>query len=79
MGCCGKKTPAEKVKSIATGWKNLAWKSPEIEAEAIRRVGVCADCNHSRNSICKVCACWIPAKARSMVEYCPINKWNDGG
>lgn len=68
----------EKVKSIATGWKNVIWKSPEIEAEAIRRVEICADCVQSKsNGFCKICGCWIPAKARSMDENCPINKWNE--
>ena len=79
MGCagCRQMTSGEKIKSIVTGWKNVIWKSPEIEAEAIRRVEICADCNHNRATICKVCSCWIPAKARSMDENCPINKWHE--
>jgi len=71
-------SPGEKVKSIVTGWRNVIWKSPEIESEAIRRVKICSDCEHSKNNaFCKVCGCWIPAKARSMEEGCPINKWNE--
>jgi len=70
-------TRAEKIKSILTGWKNVVWKDKEIEAEAIRRVEICADCSSNRNTICKQCGCWIPAKARSMIEACPINKWNE--
>ena len=79
MGCggCGKMTRAEKVKSIITGWTNVVWKDEATEEEAIRRVGICAECNHNKIAICKVCACFIPAKARSMAESCPINKWNE--
>ncbi len=74
MGCnC--MTGPEKIKSILTGWKNVIWKNKEVECEAIRRVEICADCNFNKNTFCKSCGCWIPAKARSMKEYCPINKW----
>lgn len=69
-------TRAEKIGSIVTGWKNVLWKSPEIEQEAIRRVKICSDCASNNNSFCRQCGCWIPAKARSMDEGCPINKWN---
>jgi len=68
-------TASEKIGSIITGWKNVIWRSPEIECEAIRRVKVCSDCGFNKNNFCKNCGCWIPAKARSMDEGCPINKW----
>jgi len=38
-------------------------------------VKVCSDCGFNKNNFCKNCGCWIPAKARSMDEGCPINKW----
>ena len=77
MGCsgCNQMTKAEKIGSILTGWKNVIWKSPEVEVEAIRRVEICSDCGSNKNTYCKQCGCWIPAKARSMKEGCPINKW----
>jgi len=78
MGCCGQMTRAEKVKSIYTGWRNVIWKDKETEEESMRRVEICADCKHNKNNFCLQCGCWIPAKARSMVERCPINKWDDG-
>ena len=78
MGCSGCKqmSSSEKISSIITGWKNVIWKSPEIEVEAIRRVEICSTCSHNKNTFCKVCGCWIPATARSMEEGCPINKWS---
>jgi hypothetical protein len=81
MSCkgCGGQTPAEKIGSIVSGWKNLIWKSPEIEKEALRRIEICSKCPHLKASaICSQCGCYAPAKARSMVERCPINKWDDG-
>ena len=67
----------EKIKSIATGWRNVVWKDKKTEAEAIRRVEICADCKSNYKTICLQCHCFIPAKARSMEEGCPINKWNE--
>ena len=77
MACsgCRQMTPVEKIGSIITGWKNVIWKSPEIEAEAVKRVEICSDCKFNNNTFCNQCGCWIPAKARSMKEGCPINKW----
>lgn len=77
MGCsgCRQMTKAEKIGSIITGWKNVIWKSPEVEKEAIRRVTICSECKSNVNNVCKQCNCWIPAKARSLVENCPISKW----
>lgn len=66
---------ADKIGSIVTGWKNVIWKSKEIEKEAIRRVEICADCGSNWRNVCKQCSCFIPAKARSMREQCPIDKW----
>ena len=51
--------------------------SDEVKEEAIRRVDICGGCSWNRISFCRQCGCWIPAKARSMKEGCPINKWNE--
>jgi len=77
MACrgCNQMSGAEKIKSILTGWRNVIWKDKETEQEAIRRVKICADCKHSKNHICKQCGCFIAAKARSMIEVCPIDLW----
>ena len=79
MSCkgCGGMSPAEKIGSIITGWKNVLWKSEEIEKEAIRRIEICSICGSNHNNKCSQCGCWIPAKARSMRETCPINKWSE--
>ena len=77
MACSGCKqmTATEKIGSILTGWKHVIWPDKETEAEALRRVEICSGCESSKNTLCKQCGCWIPAKARSMQEGCPINKW----
>ena len=78
MGCSScNQTRAEKIGSILTGWKNVLWKSKEIETEAIRRVEICADCQSNDRGVCLQCKCFIPAKARSMKENCPIDKWQE--
>jgi len=66
---------SEKIGSIVTGWKNVIWESEEVEAEAVARVEICSGCESNTNNWCRQCGCWIPAKARSMKEGCPINKW----
>jgi len=77
MGCkgCGHMTPAEKIGSIVTGWTNVIWKDKETEAEALRRVEICSGCGSNYRNVCTQCSCFIPAKARSMIESCPLNKW----
>ena len=77
MDCCGQMSKTEKIGSIITGWKNVIWKDKETEAEAIRRVKICSECGSNHRNVCLHCRCFIPAKARSMVEYCPIDKWNE--
>ena len=77
MGCnsCKEKTVPEKLRSILDGWKHLIWKDEEVERIATERAKVCAECRFNKNSICKECGCYIPAKARSIVEECPLSKW----
>jgi len=77
MGCsgCRQMTPAEKIGSIITGWKNVIWKDEKTEQEAIRRVKICSECGSNNRNICMQCSCFIPAKARSMRENCPLSKW----
>ena len=77
MGCCKDMSKAEKIGSIITGWANVIWKDKKTEAEALRRIKICSTCVQNRNNKCGSCNCWIPAKARSMVEHCPINLWHE--
>lgn len=61
---------------IYSGWKNYAFKSPEIEKIAKDRVLICVSCvNVRRNKTCRICGCFIPAKARSMKSKCPLKHW----
>ena len=63
---------------IYIGWKNYAFPSPEVEAEAKRRITICVSnqCGKfRRNKTCALCGCYMPAKARSPESHCYINKW----
>lgn len=74
-GGCGNMTKAQKIGSIVTGWKNVIWHDSKTEKEAMRRVEICSDCGSNWKNVCLQCSCFIPAKARSMKESCPISKW----
>lgn len=64
------------LKEIYNGWKNYAFKSPEIEKLAKKRAEICADCPKLTNKkTCSVCGCYIPAKVRSEKSKCPLKKW----
>lgn len=70
------------LEEIYNGWKNLTFKSPEIEKLAKKRVQICIDCTIKegepgmrKNKTCKVCGCYIPAKVRSVKSKCPLKKW----
>jgi hypothetical protein len=76
MGCgCKKMSVVEKAASIAEGWKNVIWSSPAVREMAARRAVICVDCPSNKNNVCVQCGCWIPAKARSTREACPLSKW----
>ena len=61
---------------IYEGFKNYAFKSPEIEEMAKNRAKICVGCpKMRRNNTCSICGCYVPAKARSQKSKCPINKW----
>lgn len=70
---------------IYAGWKNFIFENPKVEAEAKRRIEICAGneekqlkkCDHFRdNKTCAKCGCYMPAKARSPKSTCPAGKWN---
>lgn len=81
MGCnCQSKD--DMIVEMVRIWKNTTWKSPEEKKEANRRVGVCltsgkdgGPCGSNKSLMCRQNFIWIPAKARSMIENCPIDKW----
>jgi hypothetical protein len=70
--CCGKKS---KVERIIEGWGNYIFRTPETESIAQRRASICAVCNENQKEWCFKCACYIPAKTRSIAEKCPKNLW----
>ncbi len=77
MGCgCSDDKPKviDKVKSIAVGWSNILWSTPEVKEMAYCRISVCAECDQNIRNLCLKCGCWIPAKARSPDEKC--YKWD---
>lgn len=76
MACCGK------AKNIVKGFTTLAVdKITRVNKYAFTdsRVRECQTCDDSykifRRLMCKHCLCYIPAKARSPEEKCPLNKW----
>ncbi len=65
-----------RIQEIYSGWKNLKFKTPEIEELAKNRVNICVNCPKLRkNNTCAVCGCYIPAKVRSSKSRCPDRKW----
>ena len=42
-----------------------------------RRLDICMDCNQffSATKQCKICKCFVRAKAEYSGEICPLNKW----
>ena len=81
MSCCGKaKAVVSKAKNIAVGYSRLeTGKRYEWTDDRIR---VCQKCEkawwrrNKRSLWCKLCLCYIPAKARVEEEKCPLNKWD---
>lgn len=71
MGCC------KKIKNIAIGYTNLA-RGVKYEFTD-DRVRACQKCDWrywiGRTLWCRVCKCFIPAKARVENEKCPKGFW----
>jgi hypothetical protein len=62
---------------ILVGWTNLALKhNVIIEEHAKKRISICVDCPlFNKNKTCKICGCYMPAKARSPKSHCPKKLW----
>ena len=77
MTCCGK--TKQKIKNIAIGYTALATGKKCEGTDA--RIRVCRTCEHNywikKTLWCKICKCYIPAKARVLEEKCPKNKWKE--
>ena len=39
------------------------------------RYEICKVCEDNKNSLCKHCGCFIPAKTMAEDSECPIGKW----
>ena len=67
------------ISQIYQGWKNLVFKTPEIEKEAKRRLNICGECSIRTEGKCDKskggCGCPLAAKARSPQSKCPKDKW----
>jgi len=42
------------------------------------RVSICKSCDHydEFENQCKLCGCYVPAKARNIFDSCPVKKWD---
>lgn len=81
MSCCDKKVIKKLVHKAANIVKGnvrvLTGKKYEFTDDRIR---ACHECDEQywlgRSLWCKICKCYIPAKARVEEEKCPLNKWD---
>jgi hypothetical protein len=65
-----------RLSEIYAGWKNYAFKNPQVEEQARDRAKTCVGCDKlRRNNTCSICGCYIPAKVRSPRSKCPLHKW----
>lgn len=64
-----------KFNEIVSGWKNVVFKTPEIEEMAHKRALICAACPHNVDRVCQECGCPLVAKTRSPESKCPMKKW----
>lgn len=76
----------KKLQEILVGWRNLVFKSSEIEEMATKRIEICVDCTIpdadgreinglNESNRCVKCKCYMPAKTRNPKSACPLNKW----
>ena len=85
MGCCGK---GKKIKNIVHGFTSLALEKAAgvkfLKCEYTDdRIRICQKCDYrewrGRTLWCKVCGCFVPAKARVANEKCEKGYWNNIG
>lgn len=43
------------------------------------RTKICSECDHfdPEQNRCKECGCFIPAKAKMILDGCPLSKWTE--
>jgi hypothetical protein len=80
MTCCSKtKEILTTTKHIAQGFSRLA--RGQKSAFTDDRIRVCQKCEDNywigRTLWCKICKCFVPAKARVQEEKCPLDKWKE--
>lgn len=68
-----------KVKEIATAWKNVLVGSDRVKALAEQRIDICNTCEFKAEQIgipvCGVCHCPLLGKTHSPENSCPKEKW----
>jgi len=82
MGCCGK--TLTEVAHIAEGFTRLATDTLRVTRKAPAtddRIRMCQRCKagywKGRTLWCKMCGCYVPAKARVQSEQCPLGIWKE--
>lgn len=68
-----------KLKEIATAWKNVISKDNEFELVAAERIDVCNECPVKKEmlgvAVCGLCHCPLVAKTRSPLNSCDRGAW----
>lgn len=51
---------------------------PRLDDDQVAaRLAICGGCDQFADGRCRVCGCWLLAKARMTTEDCPLGKWNN--
>ena len=65
----------QQLKTGFNGWKNLVFKTANVEKLAEHRRLICNRCEHRESITCGLCGCPLAAKQRATEASCPDGRW----
>ena len=65
----------ELLKYLGNSDEKVLFVSDEIYAERVKICRSCEKINELENT-CRECGCYIPAKAKVILDSCPLKKWD---